>query len=90
MTSTPGSRERHVSYLLGGFLFVVVESIEMDRVIKVLHMQMPGFLLPLRQVIHHTLELRNPYSCVQVRLVLLRMGEMALLRRRWVVHCWNQ
>jgi hypothetical protein len=64
MTFTPGSRERHVSYLLGGFLFNDVESIETVRVIKRLHMQMLGFLLPLRQVIHHTLELRNPYGRV--------------------------
>ena len=90
MTITLGSRERHVSYVLGGFLFVVVELAEIVRGIKGPSLQMLGFLVPLRQAIEHTLELRKPYGRVQVRLVLLRIGEMALPRRRWVVHCCNQ
>ena len=90
MTPTLGWRERHVSYVLGGLLVVVVESIEMVRVVTGLYMQMLGFLLPLRQVIQHSLQSRKPFNRVQVRLVLLRMGEMALLRRLWVGYCCNQ
>ena len=86
MTPTPGSRERHISYVLGGFLFVVVESIEIGRVPKRPHMQILVSLLPLRQVIQQTLELTNPLARVQVLLVLLRMVVMALLRLLLIRH----
>ena len=56
----------------------------MGSVIKGRYMQMLRVLLPLRQVILHSLQLRNTFIRVQVMVVLLRMGEMALLRKTWV------
>ena len=82
-------RERHIEYVLRDFLGGGVELWEMVTVIEGLYMQMLGVLLPLRQVIQHTLKLRKPYFRVQLRLVLLRMSEMSLLRRGWFGHCFN-
>jgi hypothetical protein len=84
------SRERHIQYVLSLFLLFGGHSAPAVTVIDALHMQMLGVFLILRQVIHHTLSLGDPYSSVQVRLVLLRMGEPALLRGWVFPHCCNQ
>ena len=90
MTPALGSRETHISYDLSGFLCDVVESWEMGSVIKGRYMQMLRELLTLRKIIQPSLEYRNPFNRVQAMVVLLRMGETALLRRLWVRHCCNQ
>ena len=81
LVRTLRERERHSEYVLSFLLGVGVELWEMVTVIDGLYMQMLGVLVSLRQVFHLTLQLRNPYFRAQVRVVLLRMGETALLRR---------
>ena len=91
LVRTLRERERHIEYVLSDFLGVGVELWEMITVIDGLYMHMLGVLLSRRQVVHLTLQLRNPYFRAQVRVVLLRMGEPALLRGGCVFpHCCNQ
>ena len=80
LVRTLRERERHIEYVLSDFLGGGVELWEMVTVIDGLYMHMLGVLLPRRQVVHLTLQLRNPFKRAQVRLVLLRMAETALLR----------